>query len=101
VTAASSPVLAAFHEPTVQVRDPLFILEQELTAQDRERLEAALPAAFVEIDAAFHRTAAELAAAARAQDAGREAALFGRMVEACTDCHGRFTADRFPGLVPK
>lgn len=84
-----------------QAIDDSFILEQALTPQDREALEAALPLAFVEIDTAFHRTAAELAAAARAGDAGREAALFGRMVEACTGCHGRFAADRFPGLAPK
>lgn len=84
-----------------QAIDDSFILAQALTAEDREALEAALPPAFVEIDTTFHRTAAELAAAARAGDAGREAALFGRMVEACADCHGRFAADRFPGLAPK
>ena len=84
-----------------QAIDDSFILEQALTAQDRGDLEAALPPAFVEIDTAFHRTAAELAAAARAGDAGREAALFGRMVEACTDCHSRFAGDRFPGLEPR
>jgi mono/diheme cytochrome c family protein len=78
-----------------------FILDQALTAEDRADLEAALPPAFVEIDTAFHRTAAELAAAARAGDAGREVALFGQMVKACADCHGRFAADRFPGLASK
>jgi hypothetical protein len=78
-----------------------FILAQALTEQDLKDLEAAVPPAFVEIDAAFHGMAAELAAAARAGDAGREAALFGQMVAACTDCHGRFAADRFPGLAPK
>jgi hypothetical protein len=75
-----------------------FILEQALTEQDLKDLEAAVPPAFLELDAAFHRTAAELATAAQAQDAGREAALLGRMIEACADCHGRFAADRFPGL---
>ena len=84
-----------------QTIDDSFILEQALTVQDREDLEAALPPAFIEIDAAFHRTAAELAVAARALDARREAALFGRMVEACADCHGRFAGGRFPGLEPR
>jgi hypothetical protein len=84
-----------------QAIDDSFILAQALTAQDREDLEAALPPAFLEIDTAFHRTAAELAAAARAGDAEREAALFGRMVATCTDCHSRFAADRFRGLASK
>jgi hypothetical protein len=75
-----------------------FILEQALTGQDLKDLEAAVPPAFLELDATFHRTAADLATAAQAQDAGREAALLGRMIEACADCHGRFAADRFPGL---
>jgi hypothetical protein len=57
-----------------------------------------VPSAFLELDATFHRVAVDLVAAARAQDAGREATLFGRMIEACTDCHGCFAADRFPGL---
>lgn len=78
-----------------------FILEQALTDQDRQDLEAAVPPEFLELDRAFHATAAELAAAARAPDAGREAALFGRLVEACAGCHGRFAADRFPGLAPR
>ena len=108
VLEASAEILAALvagdHAAVAaraQAIDDSFILEQALTAQDREDLEAALPPAFLELDGAFHRTAAELAAAAWAGNAGREATLFGRMVEACADCHGRFVADRFPGLASK
>ena len=75
-----------------------FILEQSLTEQDLRDLEQAVPPAFLELDRAFHVTAANLAVAARAGDAAREAELFGRMVQDCTICHGRFAADRFPGL---
>ena len=80
--------------------DASFILEQALTEQDRKDLEMAMPPAFLTLDEAFHATAAELVATARARDAGHAAALFGRMVEACVACHGRFAADRFPGLGP-
>jgi mono/diheme cytochrome c family protein len=78
-----------------------FILERSLTEQELRDLEEAVPPAFLELDQEFHRTAAELAAAARAGDAAREAELFGRMVQDCAACHGRFAADRFPGLGPR
>ena len=78
-----------------------FILEQSLSEQDLKDLEAAVPPAFLELDQTFHATAAGLAAAARAEDPARAAALFGRMVEDCAACHGRFAADRFPGLRPR
>jgi cytochrome c' len=77
-----------------------FILEQFLTEQDLKDLEQAVPPAFLELDQAFHVTAAELATAARAQDAARATELFGRMVQNCTACHGRFAADRFSSLGP-
>lgn len=75
-----------------------FILEQALTKQDLEDLEAAVPPAFLELDQAFHRTSAELAASAERRDASKAAALFGQMVQDCTMCHVRFAGDRFPGL---
>jgi hypothetical protein len=105
VLGASQDILAALvvgDHATVAARSQKihdsFILEQALTEQDRKDLEAAVPPAFLELDAAFHQTAADLATAAQAQDAGREAALLGRMIEACAACHGRFAGDRFPGL---
>jgi hypothetical protein len=80
-----------------QIHDS-FILEQSLSEQDRNDLMAAVPPAFVELDRAFHETSAELAAAARAEDAARELIIFGEMTDACVACHGRFAPDRFPGL---
>ncbi len=78
-----------------------FILEQSLSEQDLRDLETAVPPAFLELDQSFHATAAELATAGRAQDSARETELFGRMVQDCATCHGRFAADRFPGLGPR
>jgi hypothetical protein len=80
-----------------QIHDS-FILEQALTEQDREDLEAALPPAFVELDRGFHETSAALAAAARAEEVEQELDAFARMIKACVACHGRFAADRFPSL---
>jgi hypothetical protein len=105
VLGASQDILAALvigdhagvAERSQKIHDS-FILEQALSEQDRKDLETAVPPMFLELDAAFHRTAADLVAAARAQDAGREAALFGQMIAACADCHDRFADDRFPGL---
>lgn len=75
-----------------------FILKRKLTDAQREELERALPGDFLALDQKFHTTAERLAAAARASDP--ELALFytSRLLEACTSCHGRFAAQRFPGL---
>jgi hypothetical protein len=75
-----------------------FILAQALSEEELRAMEEALPPAFIERDEAFHATAAELAEAGRGHDTGREAMLFGRLVESCTVCHARFAADRFPEL---
>ena len=73
-----------------------FILKQELTEADREALVAAVPAAFLERDRAFHELCARLAEAARAGDRPRQRELFANMVDACTGCHSRHARDRFP-----
>ena len=73
-----------------------FILKRELTEADREALVAAVPAAFLERDRAFHELSARLAEAARAGDRPRQRALFAEMVDSCTGCHSRHARDRFP-----
>ena len=88
---------ATIAERAQQIYDS-FILEQSLTEQDRQDLEAAVPEEFVELDRGFHETSAALAAAARAEDVGQELSAFARMSEACVACHGRFASDRFPSL---
>lgn len=75
-----------------------FILAQEMTPEDREALRAAVPAAFVERDQAFHELTGELAAAARDGDDTRQRRLFGEVVSACAACHERYATDRFPGF---
>lgn len=73
-----------------------FILDKNLTAQDRKHLETALPRAFLELDAAFHQLAAKLAEAARHKDMDLQTYYFGRMVESCQICHSQYATDKFP-----
>jgi len=75
-----------------------FILDRNLTAQDRKDLAQAVPPDFLELDGAFHRMAAKLADAARQRDIDLENYYFGRMVETCRTCHSRYATDKFPGL---
>lgn len=76
-----------------------FIMEQSMTEEDRQDLMAVLPAGFVDLDRRFHRTAAELAAAAESDDLDRAHAAFATMIETCGACHGRFATDRFPSFL--
>lgn len=75
-----------------------FILQQQMTDEDRQALIAAVPKAFVERDRAFHALTAQLAEAARQGDSTRQGVLYGDMLGACIACHERYATDRFPGL---
>ncbi len=75
-----------------------FILDKNLTQQDREDLETAVPAAFLELDNAFHQTAAKLAEAAGRKDPDLQQYFFGRMLETCRTCHAKYATDKFPAL---
>lgn len=78
-----------------QIHDS-FILQQEMTAEDRQNLMAAVPEGFVRMDRRFHELAAELAQAADAGDRQVQHERFARMLEACSACHSRYATDRFP-----
>ncbi len=73
-----------------------FILQQEMTDEDRAALMEAVPTGFVEQDRAFHGISAALADAARAKDRARQHEEYGRMLEACSACHADYATDRFP-----
>lgn len=75
-----------------------FILDKNLTAKDRHDLETAVPAAFLDLDGAFHQMATKLAEAARRQDIDLQTYYFGRMLETCQTCHSRYATDKFPGF---
>ena len=102
---ASQSILDALvrgqHERVAQEAQAIhdsFILKQEMTKADRKALMDAVPKAFVQRDRAFHALTGKLARAARERNAERERELFGRMIDACAECHARYAGDRFPGL---
>lgn len=88
---------AAVAKSAQQIHDS-FILEKRLTDKDRHDLEAAVPPAFLELDGAFHVTAAKLAETARHKDIELQAYYFGRILEMCQTCHSKFASDRFPAF---
>lgn len=106
ITRASQVILDALargwheivEEQAMLIHDS-FILEQNLTPEGREALEAAAPADFIERDEAFHELSASLADAARRRDHAEQRALFSQMIDACAECHALHAADRFPGLI--
>lgn len=75
-----------------------FILKQSLTQKDRQDLKAAVPSAFVQMDAHLHELAASLAEAGRSEDTPQQLDTFTKMTKACVACHSTYTTDRFPGL---
>ncbi|WP_163560807.1 cytochrome c [Halomonas sp. NO4] len=75
-----------------------FILEQSLTAQDRQELKAEVPKEFLQMDQRFHRLSASLAEAGERQDTQAQVETFNRMTESCVACHSRYVTDRFEGL---
>jgi cytochrome c556 len=76
-----------------------YLMQQQLTAAQRETLQHALPPAFRELDQSFHRFAGRLAHAARQQDAEVVEFYFYKLTDTCVACHTRFATHRFPGLV--
>jgi len=88
---------ATVHRLAGAVRDS-FILKQSLTEQDKKDLMSAVPPGFVALDRYFHGLAGKLANQAEKKDSELQNFYFSRMLEACTNCHAQFAADRFPGL---
>jgi cytochrome c556 len=75
-----------------------FILKQKLTEAQKEELHQVLPEQFVEMDKDFHKAAGMLARAAEMKNADVVNFYFYKMNDACVSCHGKYAAERFPGL---
>jgi cytochrome c556 len=100
---ASQKIIAALvagdHDAVVKNAQSIhdsFILDRNLTVQDRKALETAVPPAFLELDGTFHQMAAKLAEAARHKDTDLQNYYFGRMLETCGTCHRQYATDKFP-----
>ncbi len=76
-----------------------FVLEQELSAQQREELETALPEHFRRLDRQFHATAKSLQAAAQKHDAKLITLRVHELLFQCTACHEQYARSVFPGFV--
>ena len=81
-----------------QIHDS-FILQQQLSAEDRKTLHQTLPADFIQRDRAFHQQAKKLQHAAESQDAELSLFYYSNMVESCVSCHRQFATHRFPSLL--
>jgi hypothetical protein len=75
-----------------------FILKQKLTDAQKEELHRVLPQQFIEMDMDFHKSAGMLAHAAEMKNADVVNFYFYKMNAACVSCHGKYAAERFPGL---
>ena len=80
-----------------QIHDS-FILEKNLTEQDKKDLVKGVPPEFLHLDGEFHETAQKLADAAKAKNSELELFYFGRMIEGCHGCHAQYAKERFPGF---
>ena len=80
-----------------QIHDS-FILQQELSEQDRKDLMSAVPEGFIKLDKEFHKLAASLAEAGRNEDTKEQHKLFSKMTGNCIQCHSKYVSDRFPGV---
>jgi hypothetical protein len=76
-----------------------FILKQALTAAQKEELHHVLPQGFIEMDQAFHQSAAMLAHAAELKNPDVMNFYYFKLNTACIACHSKYATQRFPGLL--
>jgi aspartate/tyrosine/aromatic aminotransferase len=74
-----------------------YIMNQQLTDEHMQELQQ-LPAAFLELDQSFHRSAGRLAQAAQMKNPEVVSFYFYRLTDTCVACHGQFAVNRFPEL---
>ncbi|WP_303908385.1 hypothetical protein [Thiohalomonas denitrificans] len=80
-----------------QIRDS-FILKKELTEEDKKNLMAAASPGFVKLDGSFHEMAGMLVQVATEKHSDLQTYYFGRMVEACQECHSQYATNKFPAF---
>lgn len=88
---------ASIAETSTRIRDS-YIMQQQLTPEQIETLERALPDGFQQLDRAFHGRAERVGAAATAHDAERVAYELSRLLETCAACHAAYAKTRFSGF---
>lgn len=73
-----------------------YIMKKSLTEEQMHELHMSLPAAFQELDHAFHHSAHLMAEAAEQQDSEKVAFYYFRLTEACIECHTKYASEKFP-----
>ena len=81
----------------VKIHDS-YVMKQELSKGQKEKLHRELPAPFIEMDQAFHQTAGMMADAAEARNMSLVNFYFYKLNEGCVSCHAKYATKRFPGL---
>jgi hypothetical protein len=75
-----------------------YVMEQNLSAAQRQELEDQLPDHFKRLDMEFHARAKKLGLAAAAHDPEIVVFQYYRLLESCTTCHTAYAKARFPGF---
>lgn len=73
-----------------------YIMNKSLTNEQMHELHMSLPAAFQELDHAFHHSARLMAEAAEKQDREKVAYYYFRLTETCIECHSQYATEKFP-----
>jgi cytochrome c556 len=72
-----------------------FIFTQSLTETQRAELKTNLPQGFMDLDRAFHATAAKLSEAAEFEDKTAVEENFSKMTGLCVQCHSTYAQQQF------
>ncbi|MCK4840444.1 MAG: cytochrome c [Methylococcales bacterium] len=78
-----------------------YIMKQQLTAEQKNRLHHHLPAQFIKLDQLFHQYAGKLAQAAELKDTDVVNFYFYKMTDSCVQCHSRYAKEVFPGFLSR
>ena len=76
-----------------------YIMQHQLTDQQRQTMLRILPTDFKKIDFQFHQTAGKLAHAAEQHNRELINFYFYKLNEACSQCHSQYALVKFPGFI--
>ncbi|SCN46596.1 hypothetical protein BAZMOX_75130_3 [methanotrophic endosymbiont of Bathymodiolus azoricus (Menez Gwen)] len=76
-----------------------YLLKQQLTPEQRHSLHKSLPARFIQLDQAFHKSAGMLAHGAEMKNPDIVNFYVYKLSSACVECHTEFATEKFPSLV--
>ena len=75
-----------------------YIMQQQLTDEQKKELHARLPDSFIEIDQQFHYLAGMLSHVAQVEKTELIGFYISKMGETCLSCHTQFAVHKFPAL---